>query len=133
MFIDTSVIVALLASEPDAASFAERIARAKTKLTSGLVVLEASMRLGTLLDVDPIVVEKRIQSLLDEAGISIVAINGGVAKKAVAAFSRFGKGRGHPAQLNLADCMSYACAEAYRVPLLFKGNDFSHTDIEIAP
>jgi ribonuclease VapC len=133
MFIDTSVIVALLANEPDAASFADRIADAKTKLTSGLVVLEASMRLGTLLDIDPIIVETRIQSLLDEAGITVVTINGGVAKKAVAAFSRFGQGRDHPAQLNLADCMSYACAEAYRVPLLFKGNDFSHTDIEIAP
>lgn len=132
MFIDTSVIVALLASEPDAAMFAERIAGAKTRLTSGLVILEASMRLGTMLDVDPVMVETRIQALIEEAGIIVVAINGGVATKAVTAFARFGKGRGHPAQLNLADCMSYACAQAYRVPLLFKGNDFSQTDIEVA-
>lgn len=132
MFIDTSVIIALLANEPDAASFADRIASAKTRLTSGLVLLEASMRLGTLLDIDPIIVEARIQTLLDEAEITVLAINAGIARKAVAAFSRFGKGRGHPAQLSLADCMSYACAEAYRVPLLFKGNDFARTDIEVA-
>lgn len=132
MFIDTSVIVALLANEPEATSYSNRIADAKTKLTSGLVILEASRRLGTMLDMDPVLVETRICELLDEAGISVVAINGGVATRAVAAFARFGKGRGHPAQLNLADCMSYACAQAYRVPLLFKGNDFSRTDIEIA-
>jgi ribonuclease VapC len=132
MFVDTSAIVALLACEPDADSFATRITAAKVRFTSGLVILEASMRLSTMLDLDPVLVETRIQSLLDEAAISVVAINGGIAKKAVAAFARYGKGRGHPAQLNLADCMSYACAQAYRVPLLFKGNDFSETDIEVA-
>lgn len=132
MFIDTSVIVALLANEADAVAYAEKIAGARTKLTSGLVILEAAMRLGTMLDMDPVQVETRIQTLLEEAAISVVVINGGVATKAVAAFARFGKGRGHPAQLNLADCMSYACAQAYRVPLLFKGNDFSRTDIEVA-
>ncbi|TCQ01784.1 ribonuclease VapC [Rhizobium sp. PP-F2F-G36] len=130
MFIDTSAIVALLAGEADADHFADRIAEAKSRLTSGLVVLEASMRLSTMLNIDPVLVETRVQSLIDEAGISVVPINGGIAKKAVAAFAAYGKGRGHPAQLNLADCMSYACAKAYRVPLLFKGNDFSRTDIE---
>jgi ribonuclease VapC len=130
MFIDTSVIVAILAREPEADVFAGQIAEAKARFTSGLVVLEASMRLSTMLDLDPVLVETRIQALLDEAGISVVSISGSIAKKAVAAFAAFGKGRGHPAQLNLADCMSYACARAYHVPLLFKGNDFSRTDIE---
>ena len=132
MFVDTSVIVALLANESDAAAYADRIADARTRLTSGLVVLEASKRLATMLDLDPVLVETRIRLLLEEAGISVVAITGRVATKAVAAFARFGKGRGHPAQLNLADCMSYACAQTYRVPLLFKRNDFSQTDVDIA-
>jgi ribonuclease VapC len=74
------------------------------------------MHLSTMLDLDPFIIETRIQALLDEAAISVVPINAGIAKRAVAAFARFGKGRGHPAQLNLADCMSYACAQAYRVP-----------------
>lgn len=132
MFIDASVMVALLANGPEATAFADRIANAKTRLTSGLVVLEATTRLAVMLDVDPVLVETRIQALLVEAGISVVAINGGIATKAVAAFSRFGKGRTHPAQLSLAECMSYACARAYRVPLLSAGGDFSQTDIEIA-
>ena len=132
MFIDTSVVVALLAGEPDAGRFAARIAQAKAPITSGLVVLEAAMRLSTLLDLDPVLVETRIQALLDEAGIAIVPIDGAIATRAVAAFAAYGKGRGHPAQLNLADCMSYACARAHHVPLLFKGEDFSRTDIEAA-
>lgn len=85
-----------------------------------------------MLDIDPALVEHQIRELLAEADIRVVAITGDVATKAVAAFSRFGKGRGHPARLNLADCTSYACAQVYRTTLLFKGNDFSQTDIAIA-
>jgi ribonuclease VapC len=90
------------------------------------------MRLTSLLRVDPLDAEARIQKVLEEAEISIVAIDGSIAKRAVAAFAAYGKGRGHPAQLNLADCLSYACAQAYSVPLLFKGNDFSQTDVQVA-
>jgi ribonuclease VapC len=132
MFVDTSVIVAILAREPDAGRFAEKIAEASSCCTSGLVVLEAAMRLSTMFDIDPRTAEACIQTALDEARITIIPIDGSIAKKAVAAFAAFGKGRGHPARLNLADCMSYACARAYRVPLLFKGADFAHTDREAA-
>ncbi|SFB23964.1 Uncharacterized protein, contains PIN domain [Rhizobium sp. NFR07] len=129
MFIDTSVIVALLADEPDAAHYAERIEKSAGCLTSGLVILEASMRLATMLDIDPILVEARIGRLLAEAQVAVMPIDDVVATAAVGAFARYGKGRGHRAQLNLADCMSYACAKVRGVSLLFKGNDFSRTDI----
>jgi ribonuclease VapC len=132
MFIDTSVIVALLAGEPDAAVYVEKIESSPECLTSGLVVLEASMRLATMLDIDPVVVEARIRQLFAEAHVRIVPIDDAVATSAVHAFAVYGKGRGHPAQLNLADCMSYACAKVRGVPLLFKGNDFSQTDIVVA-
>ncbi len=129
MFIDTSVIVALLAREHDADGLAAKISEAKARYTSGLVILEASLRLSTLLDLDPVLVGTRIQALLEQGSIEVIPIDGSIAKKAVAAFAAFGKGRGHPAQLNLADCLSYACAQAYDVPLLFKGNDFKHTGV----
>ncbi len=54
------------------------------------------------------------------------------ARRAVDAFDTYGKGRGHPAQLNFADCLSYACAAHHNVPILFKGRDFIHTDLGIA-
>lgn len=132
MFIDTSAIVALLTDEPDAARYAGLIGQAETPLTSGLVVLEAAMRLSSMLDIDPVLVETRIRAFLDDAAITIIPIDGDTATAAVAAFAAYGKGRGHPAQLNLADCMSYACARTHGVPLLFKGDDFSRTDIEVA-
>ena len=132
MFVDTSVIVAILADEPDADNFASKIAKARHRYTSGLVILEAAMRLSSLLRVEPLDAEARIQQVLGEAEISVIPINGSIARRAVAAFAAYGKGRGHSAQLNLADCMSYACAQAYRVPLLFKGDDFSRTDIDVA-
>jgi len=128
MFIDTSVVVAILSREPDATELANKIEAAPC-CTSALVILEAVMRLSTKLGVDPVEVEKRIRALMDEAGITFVAIDEKTVSLAVKAFADYGKGRGHPAQLNLADCLSYACAKALGVPLLYKGRDFAHTDL----
>jgi len=129
MFIDTSVIVAILSKEPDATEFANRIQAAQECCTSALVVVEAAMRLSTKLGIDPVEVDRHIQALLDEAAISLVPMDTKTASLAVQAFADYGKGRGHPAQLNLADCLSYACAKAQGIPLLYKGNDFIHTDL----
>ncbi len=128
MFIDTSVIVAILSKEPDATEFANQIEAAEG-VTSAVVILESAMILSTKLGLDPVVVETRIQAFLDEARIKLAPMDAATASLAVKAFADYGKGRGHPAQLNLADCFSYACARAQGVPLLYKGKDFSHTDL----
>lgn len=128
MFIDTSVIVAILSKEPDATEFANQIEAAEG-LTSALAILESAMILSTKLGLDPVVVETRIQAFLHEARIKLAPMDAATASLAVKAFADYGKGRGHPAQLNLADCLSYACARAQGVPLLYKGKDFSHTDL----
>jgi ribonuclease VapC len=128
MFIDTSVIVAILSKEPDATEFANKIEAASCS-TSALVILEAAMRLSTKLQINPVEVEKRIEALLNEANITLAPMDAKTASLAVKAFADYGKGRGHPAQLNLADCLSYACAKAQGVPLLYKGKDFVHTDL----
>ncbi len=129
MFVDTSVVVAILSGEADAADFARRIEEAPANMTTALVVLEAVMRLSTKLAIEPMEVEAAVATFLQEAGIEIVPIDGAAGKLAVQAFAAYGKGRGHPAQLNLADCLSYACAKQHGVPLLYKGNDFSRTDL----
>lgn len=132
MFVDTSVFVAILAQEEDAPLYISKLAASGESVTSGLVILEAAMRLSSLLGVDPVVAEASLRRVMAEAQISVVPIDGETAQRAVRAFAVYGKGRGHPAQLNLADCMSYACAQARREPLLFKGDDFSKTDIVAA-
>jgi ribonuclease VapC len=128
MFIDTSVIVSILSKEPDATEFANKI-EAAACCTSALVILEAAMRLSTKLRIDPMAVEQRIQMLLDEAKITLAPMDAKTSGLAVKAFADYGKGRGHPAQLNLADCLSYACAKAQNIPLLYKRKDFSYTDL----
>jgi len=128
MFIDTSVIVAILSGESDASDFANRIEAAPC-VTSALVILETAMRLSSKLRIDPITVGEKIQAFLEEARITLAPMDNQTAQLAIAAFAAYGKGRGHPAQLNLADCLSYACAKAQNIPLLYKGKDFTHTDL----
>ncbi|MBX9649128.1 MAG: type II toxin-antitoxin system VapC family toxin [Xanthobacteraceae bacterium] len=67
--------------------------------------------------------------LLQQAGIVVVPFDDEMAKAAFDAFRRFGKGQGHPAQLNIVDCAVYALAKAHSQPLLFKGDDFAKTDV----
>lgn len=129
MFVDTSVVVAILSGEDEASHWGERLEAAPARVTSALVVLEATMRLSTLLVVEPKAVGIAIEAFLREAEIEMIPIEGDDAILAIQAFSDYGKGRGHPAQLNLADCLSYACAKSRGMPLLYKGNDFSHTDL----
>jgi ribonuclease VapC len=129
MFIDTSAVVAILTEEPDAADLLERLAAAPTRFTSALVILEASMRLSTMLAISPVAVETLIGRFMREANIELAPLDASAANLAVKAFADYGKGRGHPAQLNLADCLSHGCAKALGVPLLYKGDDFARTDL----
>ncbi|CDZ70647.1 PilT protein domain protein [Neorhizobium galegae bv. orientalis] len=129
MFVDTSVIVAIFSKEEDAPQWISKIEAAENLCTSALVVLETTMRLSTKLDEDPIVTEQGLSSFFKEAKIQIVPIEEADGELAIQAFRDYGKGRGHPAQLNLADCLSYACAKNRGLSLLYKGDDFARTDL----
>ena len=76
--------------------------------------------------------EDDVREFLELARIQLIPITAKEADTALAAFSRYGKGRGHPAQLNLGDCFAYAVAKNHRTSLLFKGEDFNKTDIRSA-
>jgi ribonuclease VapC len=129
MFIDSSALVALLAREPDQPRIAAAIQRADVGRTTSLVRLETAMVLSTLLNVEPEAADAAITAAFAEAGVEVVPITDDVARAAVAAFARYGKGRGHPARLNLADCLICAAAKAAGAPLPFTGDDFSRADI----
>lgn len=128
IFIDTSVLVAIVAAEEDAQHFGAIIDADGNPLTSPVVLLEASMRLSTLLGVEPAAALARLESLMAQNGTKVVTIDKPTTTIAVDAFARYGKGR-HPARLNFADCLSYACAKAAGATLLYKGNDFARTDM----
>lgn len=129
MFVDSSVLVAILSEEEDADDWAGRIEKAGRCTTSALVVLETAMRLSSKLAVEPLEAGAAVHRFLADAGIALVAIEPADADLAINAFQEYGKGRGHPARLNLADCLAYACAKRLGVTLLYKGGDFAHTDL----
>ena len=128
MFIDTSAIIALLTDEPEAGALASALEAAGQAYTSPLVRLETCAVLATRLDIALRQADGLFDDLLAEADITMMPITDAVGKAAVECFETYGKGR-HPARLNIVDCFSYACAKALGAPLLFKGDDFTHTDV----
>jgi ribonuclease VapC len=127
VFVDTSVFIAILSKESDWRYFSKAIEAAEKRLTSAVVRLETCIVLGTRLRLSPREAEGQFEEFLDEADIAETPIDSAVGSAAVACFERYGKGR-HPARLNFADCLSYACAKANSATLLFKGDDFGKTD-----
>ncbi len=127
MVIDTSVIAAILFGEDDAERFAEAIENDPTRLISSGSVLEASLVIESELNQEGV---RELDLLLHTAAIEIVAFTVDQLKVARHAFRTYGKGR-HPAGLNFGDCFSYALSKTSGEPLLFKGNDFARTDVDM--
>jgi ribonuclease VapC len=125
MVIDTSAIIAIALNEPEAAFFEQRIADDQVRLISAAIVLEIAIVLETRLGE---VAVREFDLWLHKAEVDIVAVDTDQIDAARRAWRRFGKGR-HPAGLNYGDCFSYALAFTRQEPLLFKGDDFSKTDI----
>ena len=125
MVIDTSAIVAILQNEPEQDAFIEAIESADIRLVSAASFVEASIVILTRYGMDGIL---DLDLFMAKAGIEISSVDSDQANIARRAFRDFGRGR-HPAELNFGDCFSYALAKSLDLPLLFKGSDFSRTDI----
>ncbi|CAN7456367.1 type II toxin-antitoxin system VapC family toxin [Phyllobacterium sp. LjRoot231] len=125
MVIDTSAIVAIALNESEAASFEQQIANDAVRLISAATVLETTMVIETRLGEEG---GRELDLWLYKAGVDIVTVDTDQMDAARHAWRRYGKGR-HPAGLNYGDCFSYALAITRQEPLLFKGDDFSKTDI----
>ena len=132
MFVDASAIVAILTREPEADSLADLLEAAPSPITSPIAVFEAALGICRKRHASVEEAEDDVREFLELAKIQLIPITAKEADTALAAFSRYGKGRGHPAQLNLGDCFAYAVAKNHRTSLLFKGEDFNKTDIRSA-
>ncbi len=132
MFVDASAIVAILTREPEADSLADLLEAAPSPITSPIAVFEAALGICRKRHASIEEAEDDVREFLELARIQLIPITAKEADTALAAFSRYGKGRGHPAQLNLGDCFAYAVAKNHRTSLLFKGEDFNKTDIRSA-
>ncbi len=125
MVIDTSALLAILLGEPEAEAFARAIAGDAKRLVGALSALEAAIVLRTRKGSAGV---RELDLLLHAARVTVVSLDTDQVLLARAAHEKFGRGR-HPAALNLGDCCTYALARASGEPLLFKGNDFSQTDL----
>ena len=131
MFVDASALVAILASEDGADALLVKLEQAESRSTSSMALWETSVALGRQRQIAPMDAFKIVTAFLKQLPVEIEPVRQEVGEIAVIAYQRFGKGR-HPAGLNFGDCFAYACARHLNMPLLYKGDDFSKTDIDSA-
>lgn len=129
MIIDTSAVIAILNGEPERNVFARSVVESSRSRMSAASFFEAAAVVDSLRDP---VKSRRFDELVAALGIEIVGVTAEHARIARAAYRDFGKGSGHAAGLNFGDCFSYALASATGEALLFKGDDFSQTDVRSA-
>ena len=131
--VDTSAILAIFLCEPEAHGFAEAIAGDEAPLVSVASLFEASIVLRAKKEISVDQADDWLDRFVAAAGLGIEPVTADHGRLARAAHRLYGKGTGHPARLNYGDCFTYALAKGYDVPLLFKGDDFCHTDLRMAP
>jgi ribonuclease VapC len=133
MILDTSALIAILRLEAEAPDFARIIESAAKTAAQPRMSAVSYVEAGAVIDgsKDPIA-SRRFDELIEAAKIAIEPVTEAQARIARQAYRDFGKTSGHPAKLNFGDCFSYALAKSKGEPLLFKGQDFSRTDVKSA-
>ena len=126
MIVDSSVIIAILKHEPDWRSLSNALDSAESSHISAANYLEASIVVDAWRK--PIL-SREFDELIERFKIAIEPVTAEQARIARQAYRDYGRGGGHPANLNFGDCFSYALARAKREPILYKGDDFGHTDL----
>jgi len=129
MIVDTSAVLAILKMEPEATAFAQAIEATSTVRISAATWLELCIVADGYRNP---AIRTRLDQILENPVIVIEPVTAEQAQIARQAYRDYGKGSGHPANLNYGDCFSYALARAKREPILFKGDDFIHTDLHNA-
>jgi ribonuclease VapC len=129
MILDTSVLIAIIKEEPEAAGFALAIETSQELRISAATYLESSIVVDRLKNPN---LSARFDEILERVAVTIEPVTAEQASIARQAYRDYGRGSGHRANLNFGDCFAYALARAKREPLLYKGDDFVHTDVRSA-
>ena len=128
MVVDTSAVLAILNQEPEAQEFSALLSQAQTCYISAVALLEAGIVIQAQKGMRG---THELDRFVQRTGITVESFTAEQAQIACDAYAAYGKGN-HSARLNFGDCASYALAKLYGEPLLFKGTDFSQTDVEVA-
>lgn len=129
MVLDTSAVLAILLSEPEAPAMIRAIAKDGSRLIGAPSFVEASAVMQARKGPGGVVA---LDSLLARLEVRVVPMSVAAAKLARLAYVHFGRGVGDPGVLNFGDCLAYGVAMSEREPLLFKGDDFPRTDVSVA-
>jgi ribonuclease VapC len=129
VIVDSSAIIAILADEPEASAFSSALEAAPNVAIAAPTLVELYVVADRARDARA---RSALDDLLRAVDLEIVAFTAEHATIARQAHRNFGRGSGHPAKLNFGDCFAYALAKATGEPLLYKGDDFGHTDIRSA-
>lgn len=127
--IDSSAIVALVLAEPAADEITTHIEQAEHRVVSAATFVELSIVVEALRGLAGLTL---VEDILRDSAIEIIEFDEDLARRAVKAWRRFGRGK-HPARLNFGDCFTYALADETGYPVLCTGNDFAQTDLEVLP
>jgi ribonuclease VapC len=127
--MDASAIIAIVGQEADWQTYADQADEEDELLWSAMSQWESIVGLRRLRDLTLAQARHEVERFAQEHGLVIVNIGEREAQLAIEAASRYGRGSGHPAKLNMGDCFAYACAKANNARLLYKGDDFARTDL----
>ena len=129
MFVDVSALTAVIAREAGHEELVARLEAAPVRLTSPIAVFETVAAVARIFAIPPAEARPVVRDALGALGFALREVPAEIVDAAQDAFERYGKGQGHPAQLNMGDCFAYACARHWGVLLLYKGDDFAQTDM----
>jgi ribonuclease VapC len=129
MIVDSSALIAILKGEPEQPAFSILLEKTPDVRLSAATYFETAIVIDS--QRDP-ATSRKLDDLIERARIIMEPVTIEHARIARQAYRDYGRGSGHPANLNFGDCFSYALARARREPILFKGDDFVHTDLRPA-
>lgn len=128
LFVDASAMVAIIAEEPDRDRLVVEAVEGAPALWSAMAAWETVAALSRSREMDVFAARQEAALHAEQLGLTLVPIGARELELALDAYQQFGKGR-HPAGLNMGDCFAYACAKSNDARLLYKGDDFSKTDL----
>lgn len=129
LFIDASALTAVIVGESDAGTLLDRLALTEARLVSGIALWETAIAVARIKKTNVIAAWAEVERFRTSLDLRVMSIDLPVTAKAVHAHDTYGRGTGHAARLNMGDCFAYACARANGARLLYKGDDFVHTDL----
>lgn len=130
MYLDASAILALLLEDPEAEALARRIDEARAVLkTSPVTIAECVLRFAARKGVAVALAHAVVTEALAALKVQTVTVTPEIGSGAMRAYTKYGKAKGHPAQLDLPGAFAYACAKNHGIPLLYVGGGFAHTDL----